>query len=128
MASFNRRRAGMGTVLISELSVDCIIGILARERVQPQRLLLSVDVDVDFTAAAASDDVSATVNYAEVAELLRDLAIDNQYQLVERLVSDGCDLLLDRFPQVARVAVTARKPDILPDTDFVGARLEKWRD
>ena len=117
----------LGTIRIEALRIDCIIGILDTERVTPQRLLIDVELDADFAAAAASDDVADTVNYAEVAERLTALAVQGQFRLVERFVSRACALLLGSYPRLQRVRMTARKPDILKNTQSVGVSLEICR-
>lgn len=117
----------LGTIRIEGLLVECIIGILDSERVTPQRLLIDVELDAEFAAAAASDDVADTINYAEVAERLSTLAVEGRFRLVERFVSTACALLLDAYPPLQRVRITARKPDILANTRSVGVSLERCR-
>ena len=40
------------------------------ERVKPQRLLLTVEMDFDFSAAAKSDDIADTIDYFAVSQRL----------------------------------------------------------
>ena len=117
----------LGTIRIEQLHVDCIIGILDSERVTPQRLLIDVELDTDFAAAAASEQVTDTVNYAEVADRLCALAIEGRFRLVETFASRACELLLASYPQLSRVRITACKPDILPAARSVGVSLEQHR-
>ncbi|MBL4585107.1 MAG: dihydroneopterin aldolase [Pseudomonadales bacterium] len=117
----------IGTVLIDRLELECIIGILPAERITPQPLFIDVEMDCDFTAAAASEHVSDTVNYAEIATLLEELVHKKAYQLVETLVAQACDLILETEPRVQRVVVTTRKPNAVDNADAVGARMEKHR-
>jgi 7,8-dihydroneopterin aldolase/epimerase/oxygenase len=116
-----------GTILIEGLTVHCIVGVLPAERCAPQRLLVDAEVDLDFAAAAAQDDVAATLDYARAADLLTRLAVEGRFQLVETYVSRACDALLGMHPGAMRVCVSARKPDILPQCRAVGARLERRR-
>lgn len=116
-----------GTILIEGLTIECVIGILPAERRAPQRLLVDAEMDLDFSAAAAREQVDATLNYAQAAERLATLAVDGRFQLVETFVTRACELLLGLHPGVTRVRVTARKPDILPQCAAVGARLERCR-
>lgn len=117
----------VGTILIDGLTIDCVIGILPDERETPQRLVVDAEMDLDFTAAAAREQVGATLNYAQAAERLTVLATEGRFQLVETFVTRACELLLTLHPGVSRVRVTARKPDILPSAAAVGARLERRR-
>ena len=72
-----------GEILIENLVVNCIIGILSHERATPQRLRLDVVLQTDFSASAASDRVEDTVNYAQIADELTQLAVEGQLWLVE---------------------------------------------
>ena len=112
-----------GEVLLEALEVKCIIGILSHERATPQRLLLDVVMNTDFSKAATSDEVVDAVNNAEVADQLKTLAVEHQFWLVEKLVTEACRLILDQHPAVDQVTVTARKPDIMAGSLVVGARL-----
>ena len=117
-----------GEVLIGELLVHCIIGILPDERDRAQRLLLNVAMEVDMAAAAASDNIADTVNYAAVAQLLSGLAEQGRYHLVEAYLAAACRAVLAFDKRVRRVRIEARKPDILPNAAYVGAVLECGRD
>ena len=117
-----------GEILIEELSVNCIIGILSHERATPQKLLLNIVLEIDYDRVATSDRVENTVNYAEIADQISQLAIERQFQLVETMVATACQQILANHPTVNRVEVTARKPDIMPGSTVVGARIAISRD
>ncbi|WP_448510879.1 dihydroneopterin aldolase [Immundisolibacter sp.] len=117
----------IGTIRIEELTVHCVIGIIETERLRDQRILIDAELDTDFDAAAASDRITDTINYAVVAEHLTRLAVEGRFYLVEAYVSHATALLLEHYPQVSRVRVTVRKPDILPAARSVGVSLERHR-
>ncbi|MDF1819253.1 MAG: dihydroneopterin aldolase [Immundisolibacteraceae bacterium] len=117
-----------GEILIENLVVNCIIGILSHERATPQRLRLDVVLQTDFSASAASDRVEDTVNYAQIADELTQLAVEGQFWLVEAFTAAACRLILDNHSTVSRISISARKPDVMPGEVVVGARLELTRD
>jgi dihydroneopterin aldolase len=116
-----------GTIRIDELTVHCVIGIIESERLRDQRIFIDAELDTDFDAAAASDHIDDTINYAVAAEHLTRLAVDGRFYLVEAYVSRATQMLLERYPQLTRVRVTVRKPDILPQARSVGVSLERRR-
>ncbi|MGE0809568.1 MAG: dihydroneopterin aldolase [Immundisolibacter sp.] len=116
-----------GTIRIDELTVHCVIGIIESERLRDQRIFIDAELDTDFDAAAASDHIDDTINYAVAAEHLTRLAVDGRFYLVEAYVSRATQMLLERYPQLTRVRVTVRKPDILPQARSVGVSLERHR-
>lgn len=117
----------MGTILIADLEVRCIVGILPRERVEPQPLFLDLEMDHDFGPAAATEDVTTTVDYAEVSRVLAEQIKARQYWLIETLAVEGCATLLARYPGLQRVKITVKKPQAVAETRHVGVVFEQRR-
>ena len=113
-----------GLVQIRDLTFECIIGILPSERVQLQPLLLDVDLTLDFAAAAASENVVDTVDYAAVSEQLEKLAVESCFQLVETFAARACELILAKHPLVQQVAITIKKPQAVAAAGHVGVFLQ----
>lgn len=116
-----------GTVLIAELAIDCIVGVLPPERVSEQRLVLDVELDLDFAAAARSESVATTVDYSAVAAWLTAHVRRAKYRLVETLAVECCRGLLAQHPPVSRVRVTVKKPGAVEAARFAGAVFELRR-
>ena len=113
----------MDTITLSDLEVDCRVGVTAAERAQPQRLRISLDFEADFSAAARTDALGDTINYQAVAEAVLRLAGQGQWQLIEKLAADIAQLVLDRF-QPARVTVEVKKY-VIPQAHHVAVRLTR---
>jgi len=60
----------MSAISIKGLEVSARHGVLAEEKVNPQPFVFDIDIDCQTVAAANSDDVNMTVNYAEVCRLV----------------------------------------------------------
>ena len=60
----------MGKIIIHELEVFYRVGVPDSERAQSQRLLVTIEMETDFTAAAASDDLARTIDYHAVTQRL----------------------------------------------------------
>ncbi len=58
----------MSKVTIVDLEVHYRVGVTEEERAKPQRLLVSIDMTLDFSIAAVSDRLERTINYQAVAE------------------------------------------------------------
>jgi phosphoglycolate phosphatase/dihydroneopterin aldolase len=71
------------------------------------------------------DDITATIDYFQVAGAVQELALASSRQLVETLASDIAALVLNRFAAEA-VEVELRKY-ILPETAFVAVRMRRER-
>lgn len=113
----------MGTIFIHDLPVECVVGLNLHERASRQRLLIGLELDVDFSAAAASDDLSDTVDYAAAARRVTDLAVSGRYRLIEALAEAIADALLE--DPVTAVRVEVRKPAAVSATRQVGVRVSR---
>ena len=57
-------------ISIVDLEVFYRVGVPDAERAQPQRLLLTVEMESDFSAAARSDSIADTIDYFAVTQRL----------------------------------------------------------
>ncbi|MDY5786453.1 MULTISPECIES: dihydroneopterin aldolase [unclassified Corynebacterium] len=85
-------------------------GVLAHETEHGQAFSVDIVCWLDFAEAAASDDLSATINYAELAQLAYDIAGGTPRQLIETVASEIADTALERFALLHAVEVTLHKP------------------
>ena len=114
----------MDTVFIRGLRVETCIGVYAWEQRIRRTLRVDVELGADVARAAASDDIDDAVNYAQVAERLRELGETQPWKLVETYAERAAALILEEFdtPWV-RVAVT--KDVRLPQRTEVGVVVER---
>jgi dihydroneopterin aldolase len=97
------------TVSIRGLRVSAVIGVHAWERETEQVLTFGVDMAVDVTRAAATDDVADAVDYSKVAATVASVVRDGQFQLIETAVERVAERVLADFP-VGWVRVEVAKP------------------
>lgn len=72
----------MDHIQIKELEVFANHGVLKQENELGQKFVVSVDLTVDTSKAAESDDIEDAVNYVEVAELIHSETKRNTFQLI----------------------------------------------
>ncbi|MDB6027753.1 MAG: 7,8-dihydroneopterin aldolase, partial [Verrucomicrobiales bacterium] len=60
----------MDTITISDLEVSYHVGVPDEERATAQRLLLTVEMELNFSDAAKTDDLTKTVDYFAVSQRL----------------------------------------------------------
>ena len=113
----------MDTITIRELEVHFHVGVPDAERSRPQRLLLTVAMDHDFASAAASDDLTKTIDYHAVSRRLVGLGEGRRWKLIETLAVEIAGIVLGEFG-AARVGVEVRK-FILPDARWVAVNVER---
>jgi dihydroneopterin aldolase len=87
-------------------------GASAREREREQTFEIDVLAEIDLSAAAASDDIDATLHYGRLYERIASIVTSRSYALLERLASDLVDAVL-ADPRVVRAEVKVAKPALL---------------
>jgi dihydroneopterin aldolase len=115
----------MHRITIVELEAHFNVGVTDEERAQPQRLLLTVDMDYDFSSAAVSDRITKTIDYYAVAQRLLKFGEGRSWKLIEKLANDLVDTILTEFqPEAVMVEV---KKFAIPEARHVSVRLAKPR-
>lgn len=84
-------------------------GVYDFERRDGQDFVVDVDLELDLRPAAASDDVSDTVHYGELAGALAEVVGGEPVQLIETLAQQLADVCLSDA-RVAAATVTVHKP------------------
>jgi FolB domain-containing protein len=115
----------MDTITISDLEVFYCVGVPDEERATPQRLLVTVEMQHDFGAAASGDELSGTIDYFAVSQRLLKFGDGVHWKLIETLAVDIAQMVLDDF-QPRSVSVEVKKY-ILPQAKHVAVRLERNR-
>ena len=85
-------------------------GVLESENVTGQDFYVDVTLEVDLTRASVTDDVSDTINYAEVTDLVVNEITGDRVSLIEKLAGNIADRIKVNYPQAATVSVTVHKP------------------
>src|SRR5215831_5049947 len=115
----------MSQISIVDLEVLYRVGVPDAERAQPQRLLITVEMETDFIAAAKSDSISDTIDYFAVAQRLLRFGEGREWKLIEKLASDIVDTILSEFkPQSLSVEV---KKFVIPQARYVSVKLSRRR-
>jgi dihydroneopterin aldolase len=110
-------------ISIVDLEVFYRVGVPDAERAQPQRLLLTVEMESDFSAAAKSDSIADTIDYFAVTQRLLKFGEGRSWKLIEKLAADIADAILSEFkPQSITVEV---KKFVIPQARHVAVRLAK---
>jgi len=83
-------------------------GVFASERKLGQKFV--VDVELTSSLKNLNDDLSKTVNYAEVAQIAHDQITAKPVKLIETLAENIAKQILNKFKKVKTVKVIVHKP------------------
>jgi 7,8-dihydroneopterin aldolase/epimerase/oxygenase len=112
-------------ISIVDLEVFYRVGVPDAERAQPQRLLLTAEMDFDFSKAAESDRITDTIDYFAVSQRLLKFGEGRNWKLIEKLAADIAEMILAEFkPQSVTVEV---KKFPIPQARHVAVQIKKSR-
>ena len=111
-------------VFINQARFPCHIGVTAKERAEPQDIIIDVELGIDLSAPGASDSIHDTLNYSDAWESIRAYVAGHEFHLVEALARGvGLDLM-ERHALVEWASVRVNKPAALASRGATGAGVQ----
>ncbi len=110
-----KERTAIDRITISGLTATGYHGVFPEERRDGQDFV--VDVHLGLVLDTESDDLSATVNYADVAAEVVTVITGKAFHLIETVAGRIADRCLS-FDGVAEVSVTVHKPQAPVQYEF----------
>lgn len=116
----------MDKIFLNDLRIDTIIGIYDWERQTHQTLTFDLEMDWDIRPAAATEDISKTLDYGAIAQRIVNFVKNSEYLLIETLAQELSTLLLEEFP-IPRLKLTLSKPVALHGQNIARIVIERSR-
>lgn len=85
-------------------------GVFAEEKSEGQPFIIDITCWLDYSEAAAGDDLTKTVNYAELAEVAAAIVEGPSRDLIETVSTEIAESTMRTFEQLFAVEVTVHKP------------------
>lgn len=113
-------------VFISDLRVKARVGVGDEERSVPQDVVITVDVAVDLSTPARTDDVTDTVDYGALIESIAELVETTEARLLESLAERIiAQIATNRAVTGVSVQIEKGDPPVARDLRSAGVRLER---
>jgi dihydroneopterin aldolase len=113
-------------VFVRDLEVMASLGIYETEKLEPQRVIVNIDLSVKESQGRTADDISHVVSYEIVVKKVEAILAEGHTNLVESLCEKiAASCLRDSRVLAARIRV--EKPDIIPNARSVGVEIERSR-
>ena len=114
----------MGTIVIEQLKVDCIIGVYDFERENKQPLSIDIELNYDSSKACQSDYLKYAIDYFQITEDIHSFVSESSFQLIEALTAAIADRVLSN-DLIDNVKVKVSKPNALTKANTVSFSLTK---
>jgi len=92
--------------------------VLPHEAAEGQDFIVDLLVTLDLRAASRSDDLTESINYADLAQIAHDNIVGERVQLIERLAGRIAEEISSAYSQITSVSVTVHKPHAPVTVDF----------
>jgi dihydroneopterin aldolase len=113
-------------IRVIDLEIFAHIGVPDAERRNAQRLLVSLELDIDtFSHAAGTDNLARTVDYDDVVQHVKSFIAEHPRKLLETLAEEMAFDLLKTFP-IKKITLEIKK-FFLPDARYVSVKIERAR-
>jgi 7,8-dihydroneopterin aldolase/epimerase/oxygenase len=101
----------MDKISVSEMTFFGYHGVFPEETRLGQRFTVDLEVYCDLMEAGKTDDLSYSINYAELYFLTREIVEGEPFKLIEAVAEKIAGAVLGKFPQAVEVKVKVIKPD-----------------
>jgi dihydroneopterin aldolase len=117
-------------ITIEGLEVFAHHGLLPKEREISQPFVFDITLLLKRCAAAETDDIADTVDYAGVCDLVVSTATATSFNLLEKLATVVADAILANYPVVDKVKLRVCKttPPISHSLSGVAVSLKRERE
>ena len=104
-------------------------GVLAEEKVTPQKFIIDVKVETDkVVEAARTDHIEDALNYVGVYEIIHDIMMNEQYDLIETIAMKISTAVVEKYESVISIdtRVTKVNPPIAGFTGTVSCEYSAF--
>jgi FolB domain-containing protein len=114
------------TVLIKDFLIDEIIGIHKHEKINKQKIIFNIVIDINQDTLPNENSLSSIVDYEQITNKLKTLAKSKNYNFLESLAEDSFkEIFEDR--RINSVKIKIEKPDAILNAKSVGVEVFKSR-
>ena len=114
------------TVLIKDFVINEIIGVHDYEKINKQKIIFNIVIDVNQNICPDESDLSSIVDYEKITNKLKRLSKNKKYNFLESLAEDSFnEIFLDQ--RINSVKIKIEKPDAIVNAQSVGVEVFKSR-
>lgn len=113
-------------VFITNLEILASVGVFEIEHRYEQRVIVSLELNVDDTYDGKSERLSDVVDYSELARATEAITQSGHFKLIETLAERIAEMGL-KDHRVRDIRVRIEKPDIMPRCRSVGIEITRHR-
>lgn len=114
----------MDRMTLSRMEFYGYHGVFPEENKLGQRYYVDLELALPLSRAGFGDELTETVNYAELYARVRTIVVERTFRLIEALAEHIAQDLLGIYPELQEVLVRVTKPHPPFDIQFAGVSVE----
>ena len=118
----------MDKIILKGIRFHGYHGVAEAERQLGQKYEIDLELMTDLAAAGETDDLTHTIDYAQVVQRAIEIGTQGSFQLFEALAETIADAILTQF-QIEEIRITVKKlsPPIEPTLTYAGVEIHRKR-
>ncbi len=119
----------MDKIILKGIQFHGYHGVAEAERQLGQKYEIDLELMIDLSAAGRTDDLTHTIDYAQVVQLAIKIGTQQSFQLFEALAETIAEAILAQFQiEEVRIAVKKLSPPIEPTLTYAGVEIYRKRE
>jgi len=114
------------SILIKDFIVNEIIGIHKHEKINKQKIIFNIVVDVNQNTVPDENNISSIVDYEKITNKLENLTKYRNYNFLESLAEDSFKEIFEDN-RINSIKIKIEKPDAITNAKSVGVEIFKSR-
>ena len=114
------------TILIKDFFINEIIGIHEHEKINKQKIIFNIVIDVNQNTLPNENNISSIVDYEKITNKLESLARYKNYNFLESLAEDSFKEIFED-KRIDSIKIKIEKPDAIENAKSVGVEVFKSR-
>ena len=125
-----RKLKSADKIIMKDMAFFGYHGVLKEERALGQKFIVSIELSLSLKEAGKTDDISKTVSYAEVYDMVKKIVENVKFMLLEALAENISTMILKNFQMISEVSVEIKKPEApIPGIfNYMAVKIDRSRD
>ena len=114
------------TVLIKDFLINEIIGIHQHEKINKQKIIFNIIIDVNQNTLPDENNLSSIIDYEKITNKIKNLAKNKKYNFLESLAEDSFKEIFED-ERINSIKIKIEKPEAITNAKSVGIEVFKSR-
>ena len=126
LKSENKKNTIKRRVLIKDFLINEIIGIHKHEKINKQKIIFNITINVNQNTIPNDNDLKTIVDYEKITNKLENLVKSKNYNFLESLAEDSFKEIF-KDNRIDSIKIKIEKPDAIKNAGSVGVEVYKSR-